>query len=170
MVRGLWIVKLPTFVLAGLTAVGIGYRVYDTHYLSPDVKGFLHVCVDPTATTDDQKSYLRKAQAHIHTAKDADTVEKVEQAERLFGSATQMIRGEHKERQLRLISNLAAGRTTSQAEQSAIEKQDEADTGAREALAKGALKASEELYTEVRATMGLPPAKFYNLNSPKVNE
>jgi hypothetical protein len=88
----------------------------------------------------------------------------------LFDSATQMILGEHKGKQLRLISNPAAGRATSQAEQSAIEKQDETDTGAREALAKGALKASEELYAEVRATMGLPPAKFYNLDSPKVNE
>jgi hypothetical protein len=164
--RGLWIVKLPTLVLAGLTAVGVGYRVYDTHRLSSDVRGFLRVCVDPTATIDDQRSYLRKAQVHIHTARDADAVQKVEQAERLFDSATQMIRGEHKEKQLRLISNLATGRTTSQTEQSAIEKQDETYTEARETLANGALKASEELYTEVRATMGLPPAKFYNLDYP----
>jgi len=166
-VRWLWIVKLPTFALAGLIAVGGGYKVYDTHYLSSDVKGFLRVCVDPTATADDERSYLRKAQTHIHTTKDSDTVQKVEQAERLFDSATQMILGEHKEAQLRYITNLAAGRTTSQEEQSAIEKQDEIDTGARETLANGALRASEKLYAEVRATMGLPPAKFYNLDYPQ---
>jgi hypothetical protein len=71
------------------------------------------------------------------------------------------------EAQLRYMSNLAAGRTTSQEEQSAIEKQDEIDTGARETLANGALRASEKLYAEVRATMGLPPAKFYNLDYPQ---
>jgi hypothetical protein len=124
------------------------------------------LCGSP-ATIDDEKSYLRKAQAHIRTAKDADTVQKVEQAERLFGSATQMILGEHKEKQLRLISDLATGRTTSEAEQSAIEKQDETDTGAQETLANGALRASEQLYAEVRATMGLPPAKFYKLDYPQ---
>jgi hypothetical protein len=166
-VRGLWIVKLPTFALAGLTAVLGGYRVYDTHYLSSDVRGFLRVCVDPTATTGDQSLYLQKAQTHIHTTKDSDSVQKVEQARRLFDSAMEMIRGEHQETNHWLMSNLATGRTISQAELSTIEKQDETNTEARDVLSNGALKASDELYDEVRATMGLPPAKFYNFHEPQ---
>jgi len=164
--RGLWIVKLSVFVFAGLITTGAAYRVYDAHYLSSDVKGFLRVCVDPSATISDQKAYLRKAQTHIHTAKDDRTVQKVEEAQHLFDSAIQMIRGEHRDKQLRLMGNLATGGTASQRELSAMEKQDENDTEAREMLANGALKASEELYAEVRATMRLPPAKFYSFREP----
>jgi hypothetical protein len=129
--------------LIGLCCFG-GYRLYQRHYLSSDMKRTLTAAMDQTASENDIEAYIREARLQVHTGRDTAILEKFETCVQLGKDASEIERRLWKD-----ILDFSPGHPRSELHKQIYD--------AESKRAKDETHTAQNLYKEVRAELGLPP-------------
>jgi hypothetical protein len=80
-------IAVVVVVITTLAGGGLGYRYYDQHCLSAEVKRTLKAVMDPAASKAEVLSYMRAVHLQVRTQKDVAVVSRLESAFQLARAA-----------------------------------------------------------------------------------
>jgi len=161
-----------------------GYRVYDRHYLSSDLKRTLVAAVDPSASENDLVAYIRDARLQVRTTRDREVFTSFQDSYRLLKDVSEMrsrrlsdamhslrsmaagdsmveklieIRSEYWRSNIPVPKSLLEEIAKALNDEKAKETRDAELRDLEEKRADAEEKKGRALYAEVRTALGLPP-------------